>query len=67
MLLVRFLVRCSQRENGKDCDKIDYVIILKVKKDVLADKKRVVPGRDKAYIIHKDHLTEIDGFHYLER
>ena len=60
-------MRCSQRENGKDCDKIDYVIVLKVTKDVLADEKRVVPGRDNVYIIHKDHLTEIDGFHYLGR
>ena len=43
------------------------MIVLKVKRETLADKKRVVPGRKNAYIIHKDHLTEIDGFHYLER
>ena len=66
MLLLRRLV-AWQAEDGKDCDKIDYVIVLKVKKEMLADKKRIVPGRDNAYIIHRVHLTEIDGFHYLER
>ena len=53
--------------DGKDCDKIDYVIVLKVKNEVLADKKRIVSGRDNVYIIHKDFLTEVDGFHYLGR
>lgn len=50
---------------GKDRDKIDYVIVLKVRNEMLADKKRIVSGRDNVYIIHKDHLAEIDGFHFL--
>ena len=40
---------------------------MKVKKEMLADKKRIVPGRDNAYIIHRAHLTEIGGSHFLER
>jgi hypothetical protein len=53
--------------DGKDHDKIDYMIVLKVKKDFVTDPKRIVSGRKNVCIIHKKNLDEIDGFHYLAR
>jgi len=53
--------------DGKDADKIDYLIVLKVKNELVSDPKRIVPGRDNVCIIHKKNLTEVDNFHYLGR
>ena len=53
-------------EGGKDADKIDFLIVLRVKKAMLEDKDRRVPGREKAYIIPRSELQQQDdGWHYL--
>jgi hypothetical protein len=57
-----------QREDGvdgKDCGKMDYVFVVKVKKTVLQRPDRRVVGRDCVSIIEKDDLTEQDDNHYL--
>ena len=53
-------------EGGKDADKIDFLIVLRVKQAMLEDKDRRVPGREKAYIIPRSELQQQDdGWHYL--
>jgi hypothetical protein len=60
------LVADGAHEAGKDADKIDFLIVLRLKKAVLEDPSRVVPGRDKAYIISRTNLQQQDdGWHYL--
>lgn len=60
----------SQREDGvdgKDCGKMDYVFVVKVKKNVLQRPDRRVIGRDCVSIIEKHDLVEHNGHHFLPK
>mmetsp|Transcript_49303 Transcript_49303/g.81844 ORF Transcript_49303/g.81844 Transcript_49303/m.81844 type:complete len:533 (+) Transcript_49303:111-1709(+) len=53
----------------KDADKINLLIIVKVRKAFFDDPKRQVPGRDKIVILprREPELLAKDGFHWLPK
>ena len=53
---------------GKDADKVEFVLIIKLKRIVAEDKTRQLPGRNAVLIIHPEDLVcGPDGRHYLEK